>query len=155
MTLRRTIVNRPTAIRAAAAVSLLAALALAPATSAHPPATDPPAGHAPAAPTAAGSSSVNMQGNDAKAWAADAHIHAFYDTTVAAFAQGPAKVDVDAYEQKSFAIFRAFGEAKGVGAAAMQDHLKLIPRQVVGIVKEDPKVLDSYENFILALMGPE
>jgi hypothetical protein len=148
--------NRQTATRAAAAASLLAALALATATSAHPPATEAPAGHAsPAAAPAGSTTTVNMQGDDAKAWAADAHIHAFYDTTVAAFAQGPAKVDVDAYEQKSFAIFRAFGVAKGVGAAAMQDHLKLIPRQMVGIVKEDPKVLDNYDNFVLALMGPE
>jgi len=142
-----------TAIRTAA--SLLVALALATTTYAHPPAAKAPAGHAPTAAAPPGSTTVNLQGDDAKAWAADAHIHAFYDTTVAAFAQGPAKVDVDAYEQKSFAIFRAFGLAKGVGAAAMQDHLKLIPRQMVGIVKEDPKVLDSYDNFVLALMGPE
>ena len=147
--------KRQTATPAAGAASLLAALALATTASAHPPAPEAPAGAAPAAAAPTGSSTVNMQGNDAKAWAADAHIHAFYDTTVAAFAQGPAKVDVDAYEQKSFAIFRAFGEAKGMGAAAMQDHLKLIPRQMVGIVKEDPKVLDNYENFVLALMGPE
>ena len=147
--------NRQTATRAAAAASLLAALALATTAGAHPPAAEAPADHASLAAAPAGSSTVNMQGNDAKAWAADAHIHAFYDTTVAAFAQGPAKIDVEAYEQKSFAIFRAFGEAKGVGAAAMQDHLKLIPRQMVGIVKEDPKVLDSYDNFVVALMGPE
>jgi hypothetical protein len=148
--------KRQTATRAAAAASLLAALALATTASAHPPATAAaPAGHAPPAAAPAGSTTVNMQGDDAKAWAADAHIHAFYDTTVAAFAKGPARVDVDAYEQKSFAIFRAFGVAKGVGAAAMQDHLKLIPRQMVGIVKEDPKVLDNYDNFVLALMGPE
>ena len=147
--------DRQISKRAAAAASLLAALALATTAAAHPPAGEA-TGHAPAAAAApSGSTTVNIQGNDAKAWAADAHIHAFYDTTVAAFAQGAAKVDVDAYEKKSFAIFREFGVAKGVGAAAMQDHLKLIPRQVVGIVKEDPKVLDSYENFILALMGPE
>jgi len=147
--------NRQTSKRMAAAASLLAALALTSAAAAHPPATQAPAGHAPAAATSPGTTTVNIQGNDAKAWAADAHMHAFYDTTVAAFAQGPAKVDVDAYEQKSFAIFRDFGVAKGVGGPAMQEHLKLIPRQMVGIVKEDPKVLDSYENFILALMGPE
>ena len=137
------------------AAGVLAAAALGTAAYAHPPAAAAPASNAPTTAAPAGATTVNMQGNDAKAWAADSHIHAFYDTTVAAFAQGPAKVDVDAYEQKSFAIFREFGVAKGVGAAAMQDHLKLIPRQVVGIVKEDPKVLDSYENFILALMGPE
>jgi hypothetical protein len=107
--------------------------------------------HASAAP----SSTVNLQGNDGKAWAADPHMHAFYDAAVAAFANGPDKVDVDAFEAKSFAIFRAFGAARGVGAAAMQDHLKLVPRQIVSIVREDPKVLDSYENFTVAMMGPD
>jgi hypothetical protein len=36
----------------------------------------------------------------------------------------------------------------------MVDHLKLIPRQVVQIVKEDPHVLDSYDNFVAATFGP-
>jgi hypothetical protein len=35
------------------------------------------------------------------------------------------------------------------------EHLKDIPRQMVGIVKDDPKVLDSYEAFTVALMGPQ
>lgn len=130
------------------ALAVIAALGLTSAAQAHPPAAAPTA-------TAAPGATANMQGNDAKAWAADPHIHAFYDTTVAAFSQGAAKVDFPAYEQKSFAIFRDFGVSKGMPPAAMQDHLKLIPRQVLGIVKEDPKVLDSYENFILAVMGPD
>jgi hypothetical protein len=37
----------------------------------------------------------------------------------------------------------------------MVDHLKLIPRQVVQIVKEDPHVLDSYPNFVAATFGPQ
>ena len=126
------------------ALGLLAALVLGSNAVAHPPAAAP-----------ASSTTKNLQGNDAASWIADPHIHAFYDTTVAAFAQGPAKVDVAGYEQKSFAIFREFGVSRGVGAAAMQDHLKLIPRQVVGIVKEDPKVLDSYDNFVAAVFGPQ
>jgi hypothetical protein len=36
----------------------------------------------------------------------------------------------------------------------MLDHLKLIPRQVVGIVKENPAVLASYDSFWTALVGP-
>lgn len=126
------------------ALALMVALGLATAALAHPPAAAP-----------ATSATVNMQGNDAKAWAADPHIHAFYDTTVAAFAKGADKVDFPAYEQKSFAIFRDFGASKGMAPQAMQDHLKLIPHQVLGIVKGDPKVLDSYDNFILAVMGPD
>ena len=108
----------------------------------HPPV---PAGHP---------ATANMQGNDEAAWIADPHMHAFYEATRTAFANGPARVDINAYEQTSFGIFRDFGVARGMGAAHMQDHLKLIPRQVVQIVKEDPTVLDSYDNFVAATFGP-
>lgn len=100
-------------------------------------------------------STAHMQGNDEQAWINDPHMHAFYDTTVAAFAKGPAKVDVAAYEQKCFAIFRDFGPVMHMSPEGMVDHLKLIPRQVVQIVKEDPKVLDSYKNFVDATFGPQ
>jgi hypothetical protein len=126
------------------AAGALAALALGSSAVADPPAA-----------TAAASKTASLQGNDAQAWIDDPHIHAFYDTAVAAFAQGPAKVDVAGFEGKSFAIFRAFGVSKGMSGEAMQDHLKLIPRQVVQIAKEDPKVLDSYANFVAAVFGPE
>jgi hypothetical protein len=82
-------------------------------------------------------------------------MHAFYDTALAAFANGPAQVDVDAFERKSYAIFRAFGASRGMDPAKMQDHLKLIPRQVVQIARDDPKVLDSYKNFVDAIFGPQ
>jgi len=76
--------------------------------------------------------------------------------TKEAFAQGPAKVDVAAYEQKSFALFRDFGKSMGVPPEHMQDHLKLIPRQVVQIVKEDPHVLRQLlQNFVDAAFGPQ
>jgi hypothetical protein len=95
-----------------------------------------------------------MQGDDS-VWRRSPYIHAFYDLTVASYAGGPAKLDVDTYEKKSYAIFRDFGVAMGVGPEHMQDHLKLIPRQVVGIVKDDPQVLANYDNFVLALFGPK
>jgi hypothetical protein len=101
-----------------------------------------------------GGTTANLQGNDEASWIADPHWRTFYDLTRAAFAQGPAKVDVDGYEQKSFAIFHDFAVARGVPPAHMQDHLKLIPRQVVQIVKEDPHVLDNYDNFVAATFGP-
>ncbi len=101
----------------------------------------------------AGPAPHNMQGNDEQSWIADPHMHAFYDLSVAALAH-QAKPDVAAYEQKSYAIFRAFGEARGMGADHMQDHLKLIPRQVAQIAKDDPHVLDSYDNFVAATFGP-
>ena len=97
--------------------------------------------------------SANMQG-DQQVWIKDPHIHAFYQLTVAAFANGPDKVDKAKFERDAFAIFRDFGRATGVGADAMQEHLKLIPDQVIQIATEDPKVLTSYDAFILAVMGP-
>jgi hypothetical protein len=105
-------------------------------------------------PTAHGSATESLQGNQS-AWINDPHMHAFYDLTKQAFANGPAKVDVDAYEAKSFAIFREFGAAHGMKPEAMVDHLKLIPRQLVQIVCEDPHVIDSYDNFVAATFGPQ
>lgn len=126
-----------------AAIAGLGVLALAPAAFAQ---------HDPAA--AAAPTTGNMQG-DQQSWIDDPHIHAFYDLSVAALRKNPAKADVAAYEQKSYAIFRDFGAARGMGAEKMQDHLKLIPRQVVQIAKADATVLDSYGNFVAALFGPK
>jgi hypothetical protein len=87
-------------------------------------------------------------------WIKDPHWHSYYDMTKQAFAQGPARVDVAGFEQKSFVLFRDFGKSMGVSPEHMQDHLKLIPRQIVQIVREDPHVLDSYQNFVDAAFGP-
>lgn len=136
------LVNRQ--IAALATGALLAVVGLAsPATAQHPAPAGTPA-----------PSSANLQGDDS-VWRTSPYIHAFYDLTVKTYRPGPGKVDLDAYEQKSYAIFRDFGVAMGVGPEHMQDHLKLIPRQIDGIVKDDPKVLDSYDNFVMALMGPK
>lgn len=95
---------------------------------------------------------VDIQG--ANEWKRSQHMRAYYDETVKTFANGT-DVDVDAYEARSFAIFREFARANGMNEAGMLDHLKLIPRQVVGIVKEDPAVLQSYDAFWAALAGPD
>ena len=95
---------------------------------------------------------VDIQG--ANEWKGSPHMHAYYDLTVATFAKG-ADIDVDAYEAKSFALFREFARANGANEQGMVDHLKLIPRQVVGIVKEDPAVLKTYDAFWAALAGPD
>jgi hypothetical protein len=68
---------------------------------------------------------------------------------------GAPPLDFDGYREKSYAIFREFGKSMGGDPDMMVDHLKDIPRQMVGIVKDDPKVLDSYDNFVVALMGPQ
>ena len=98
---------------------------------------------------------ASLQGGDEKAWINDPHMHAWFELTRTAFAGGAAKVDVDGYEQKSFAIFRDFAPVMHMSPEGMVDHLKLIPRQVVQIVREDPHVLDSYDNFVAATFGPQ
>jgi hypothetical protein len=110
--------------------------------------------HAGAPPAAADGNSINFQGTPQE-FVNNRHIHAFYDLSVATLGKGVQGVDVATYEQKSFAIFREFGESLSPGGGpAMQDHLKLIPRQIVDIVKEDPHALDSFETFTEALIGP-
>jgi hypothetical protein len=92
--------------------------------------------------------------DDGSAWKKSPHMRAFYDLSVVMLSPGT-KIDVDAYEAKSFGIFREFARANGMPEAGMIDHLKLIPRQVVGIVKDDPSVLKSYDAFWIAMVGPD
>jgi len=108
--------------------------------------------HAPQHPSEPQPTTVDIQG--ANEWKRSPHMHAYYEETVATFKNGT-DIDVDAYEARSFAIFREFARANGMNEAAMLDHLKLIPRQVVGIVKENPAVLNSYDAFWAALAGPD
>jgi hypothetical protein len=125
----------------AAAALLLPAAALAQ----HPAPAAPPAG-----------TTASLQGaSEQDSWARDPHMHAFYDASKAALANGADKVDMAAYEAKAMQIFTEFAKSRGMDPAAMQDHLKLIPRQVVQIAKEDPSTLATYDNFMLALMGPK
>ena len=103
-----------------------------------------------------GQTTAHRLGAESDRWKADPHMHQFYDLTKATLGGGGGgAVDVSAYEQKSFAIFRDFGASHGMKPEAMQDHLKLIPRQMVEIVKADPHTLDSYESFSDALFGPK
>lgn len=104
---------------------------------------------------AAGQPGFNMQGNDQAAFFANPNAHAFYDLSVKTFANGADKVDFPAYQQQSYAIFRALGSSMGGSPDAMQDHLKDIPAQMVQIVKDDPTALKDYESFITAMVGPQ
>jgi hypothetical protein len=136
-------VNRPPPILACASIALVLTAAAPAALAQHGP--PPPGGK-----------TVSLQGGqEHDVWVNNPYMHSFYDLSRSTLGPGAGKVDVDAYEQKSFAIFRDFGVYMHVGPEHMQDHLKLIPRQVVQIVREDPKVLDSYDNFMEALMGPK
>lgn len=95
----------------------------------------------------------SMQGDTEKFMNND-YIRRFYALSVSTL-RGQSHPDLDAYEQKSFAIFREFGVYMGVGPDHMQDHLKLIPRQVAQIAKDDPHALDTFDTFTEAMVGPK
>ncbi|WP_296594865.1 hypothetical protein [Phenylobacterium sp.] len=100
--------------------------------------------------------SANLQGEDPRKFVDNPHMHRFYELSVATLRPGAPPLDLKAYEASAYEIFRAFGESriKG-GGPAMVEHLKLIPGQVVQIAKDDPKVLDSFDAFADALVGPK
>ncbi|HEX3701367.1 MAG TPA: hypothetical protein VHV27_11925 [Phenylobacterium sp.] len=100
-----------------------------------------------------GSVTRSLQGDGG--WRTDPHIRELYEASVAAFAKGPAQVDRAAFEARSHEIFARFAVAHGVKPEAMQDHLKLIPGQIIQIATEDPEMLKSYDKFVVAIFGPE
>jgi len=107
----------------------------------------------PPAPPQGETVTLNAQGGDYPEWFQNPHMVEFYALSVEMLRAAP-RVDADAYEQRAYAIFRTFAESLHANPEAMIDHLKAIPREMVGIVKDDPKVLDSYDNFLVALRGP-
>lgn len=96
---------------------------------------------------------VSIRQND-RALCGTAMYDKLYALTVAVFADGAEHVNLADYEQQVFALATASEEFAGASAAAIIDHLKDIPRQLVEIIREDPAVLDSCSNFSVALVGP-
>ena len=130
------------------ALTLAAALAAAPAAPAA--FAQAPQGGAPPS----GQQTFDMR-DDASAWINDPHVHAFYQLTIAAFAKGPDHLDRAAYEARFREIFREFAVEHHIPPERLQDHLKAIPGEMILIVTRDPKTLDSYDNFVVALFGPQ
>ena len=95
---------------------------------------------------------LDAQGHSPE-WEQNPHMVEFYALSVEML-RAARRVDATVYEQRSYTIFRAFAESLGADPDGMIDHLKAIPREMVGIVAADPKVLDSYESFLVALRGP-
>ena len=108
----------------------------------------------PVQPAPGGDVTVNIQG-DQSPWINNDHMRAFFALSVERLGKAAPKLDFADYRDRSYAIFRAFGTSMGTSPDGMVDHLKDIPGQMVGIAKDDPKVLDSYDNFVVALMGPQ
>ena len=92
---------------------------------------------------------------DDASWRVDPHLREFYDAVTAACAQGCARADVPALEAKARIIFADMARARRMNVGALQQHLAGIPRQVIGIAKDDSAVIKDYDAFILALFGPE
>jgi hypothetical protein len=117
----------------------------------------PAAAPTPTVTPAAAPKSANLQGDgsEQKRWMNSPYWHQFFDLSKSALANGPAKVDMASYQTASMEIFGKFAESMHMSPAAMQDHLKLIPGQVVQIYKDDPHVLDSFDNFVTAMLGPD
>jgi hypothetical protein len=107
----------------------------------------------PARSTALKSATADTQGTNENEWTRSPYMRAFYQATVATFANGP-NIDVKTYEAKSFAIFREFARANGMNEQKTIDRMKFIPRRMVGIVKENPLVLKDYDAFLMAVAGP-
>ena len=124
-----------------ALLALLAPLALTPALAQHGEHTQP-----------AETITLDAQGHSPE-WENAPQWREFYMLSLEML-RGNGSPDVASYERKSYAIFRAFAESIGASPDGMIEHLKNIPQEIVGIVKDDPKVLDSYENFMVALRGP-
>ena len=96
---------------------------------------------------------LDAQGGDYPEWFQNPHMVEFYALSVEMLRASAGRVDAAGYEQRPTNLPR-FAESLGADPDGMIDHLKAIPREMVGIVADDPKVLDSYESFLVALRGP-
>ena len=124
------------------ALAITAAIAVTPAAGAFAQETPP------------GYKTLDMR-DDASSWIKDPHVHEFYQATVDAFARGPDHLDRAAFNKRFKEIFDDFAVSRHIPPKAMADHLKRIPGETILIVTRDPKTLDSYDNFVVALFGPQ
>lgn len=134
-----------------AALVFAAALAAAPTTAAL--AQDTPASLG-SGPPASAPKTYDFR-DDATPWINDPAIHAFYQATVEAFAHGPDRLDREAYLKRSREIFTALAMAHGMPTDQVLNHVKAIPDEVIVWATRDPHTLDSYDNFVIALFGPQ
>lgn len=72
----------------------------------------------------------------------------------AALALGASRHNPAPAAQRSYAIFSALAGSLGWNPEGLVEHLKNMPRELAGIAEDDPKVLASFETFLVALRGP-
>jgi hypothetical protein len=75
-----------------------------------------------------------------------------YALTAEVFAEGVENVKLEYYQEQVFALVRS-SEEYGGDEKAFVLHIKDIPRQLIEIIREDSGVLESCENFSVALVG--
>lgn len=76
-----------------------------------------------------------------------------YALTAEIFAGGAENVSLEEFERQLFALVRSSEEFEN-DPEAFVEHIQDIPRQLIEIIDEDPTVVDSCENFSVALVGP-
>ena len=94
-----------------------------------------------------------LQG-DVQSFMYNDHMRAFYALAVETMKGGADEAEIAAFETKAYAIFGQFAVSRGMKPEGMIEHLKAIPRQVVAIAKEDPHTLDTFDSFVVAMVGP-
>lgn len=100
-----------------------------------------------------GDTTVNVQGPQG-AFADKKVMVPFYEMLRDAHNQGD-KADLDALEAKVKAMLPdAFNGGKPV-SKAMEDHVLGVAHQALALGVSNPKMFDSYETFMAAMMGPQ
>jgi hypothetical protein len=84
----------------------------------------------------------------------DPLLRSFYDVLVEARARGAEKVDA-ALEKKIREMARQGPAAHGLDAKGWEDHVVDMAGQMLAIGRKDPKVFQSYDNFVVGLRGPQ
>jgi len=84
----------------------------------------------------------------------DPMVRAFYDLLVEARTKGAETVDAG-LEKKIREMARQGPAGHGLNAKAWEDHVVDMAGQMLAIGKKDPKVFQSYENFVVGLRGPQ
>jgi hypothetical protein len=84
----------------------------------------------------------------------DPRLRAFYDLLVEARARGAEKVDAG-LEKKVREMARLHPASHDLDPRAWEDHVVDMAGQMLAIGRQDTKVFQSYENFVVGLRGPQ